>query len=338
MTGLLGLHGVPLLDPSAFELRVLLWPLLAGLGAYLVVTAPSQPLGRPKPNLRERLDRLDVDWRIQQHLEHRDRPAPLFRSPWLERLLRPVIDDLGRLLQGGLARAGLAWGPGGADVARKLRIARPGVDAKQLLGEKVVTGAIGVAVLPLMNVIPHAHPFGPWPGWLWLALGAVGYLAPDWQLERRLAERRTQALMELPAILDLLAIAAAAGLALEQATARVATGSQGVVADELRRATRDMTLGKTLSQALETLAQRNAVPELTSVMSQLRAAHEQGLPLAHALATQAEAIRERKRLRLMEIGGKATVKMLLPVALLILPVLFVVLLYPAGAELLGLAG
>ena len=40
----------------------------------------------------------------------------------------------------------------------------------------------------------------------------------------------------------------------------------------------------------------------------------------------------------VEEGGKASVRMLLPVALLILPALFVVVLVPAAAELTRLGG
>ena len=74
--------------------------------------------------------------------------------------------------------------------------------------------------------------------------------------------------------------------------------------------------------------------DLAAVIGQLQAAHEQGLPLA----AHASALRERKRLRILQIGGEASVRMLLPVALFIFPVLFVVLLVPAGQELLRLGG
>ena len=63
MSALLGL------DPVVLQLRFLVWPLLFGLGAYLVVTA--QPIGRPRPDLRQRLLRLDVDERIKMDLGRR---------------------------------------------------------------------------------------------------------------------------------------------------------------------------------------------------------------------------------------------------------------------------
>ena len=134
-------------------------------------------------------------------------------------------------------------------------------------------------------------------------------------------------------------LATSAGLAIEQALDQVVRYGAGTVARELQHARRDMTLrGQPLIDSLEEMAERVGVPELTSFASQLRAAHEQGIPLTQTLTAQAEALRERKRLRIVEEGGKASVRMLLPVALFIMPVLFVVLLVPAAVELMRLGG
>src|SRR5439155_17137388 len=127
-------------DLRALDLQVLLWPLLFGLGAYLLVTA--QPIGRPKPDLAERLRRLGVDERIQAELGQRA-VRPLFASRLLEVMLRPVVEDLGRLLRAALARVGLAGGP---ELERRLRVARPGVEPAQFFGEKVLAGLIGLAL------------------------------------------------------------------------------------------------------------------------------------------------------------------------------------------------
>jgi len=145
--------------------------------------------------------------------------------------------------------------------------------------------------------------------------------------------------MELPSLIDMVSIATSAGLALEQAIKLVTQESSGMVALELQRASREAELGqRTLVEALASMAERNAIPELTSFVGQLRASHEQGIPLAQALAVQAETLREQKRLKIVEEGGKASVRMILPVALFIFPVMFVVLLVPAGVQLLRITG
>ncbi|MGD9891045.1 MAG: type II secretion system F family protein [Dehalococcoidia bacterium] len=321
-----------LFDFSGLQLRILLWPLLFGLGAYLLLTA--QPLGRPKSDLTERLRRLDVDERIRAELGRHDM-RPIFASRLLEGMLRPVLDDAGRFVRAVLGRFGLG---GGEELERRLRITRPGVESVQFFGEKVVAGLIGFGLFPLMNGL-GIHPFGVWPVWLWLAGFVAGFLAPNWQLDRRLAARRTLVVMELPIILDMLTIATSAGLALEQALGLVARQSEGTVAGELQRAVRELALGQgSVIEVLESVAERNAIPELARAIGQLRAAHEQGIPLVQALSAQAEALREQKRLRIVEEGGKASVRMILPVAVFILPALFVVLLVPAALELLHLGG
>lgn len=320
------------INPEALQPRFLVWPLLFGLGLYLLVT--SQPIGRPKPDLAERLRRLDVDERIKMELERRD-VRPIFASRLLESMLRPIVDDLGRLLRAALGSFGLG---GGEELERKLRVARPGVEPIQFFGEKAISGLIGLGLFPLMNTL-GVQPFGVWPVWLWLVGFAAGFLLPDADLDRRIAARRARAVMELPVLLDMLTISASAGLALEQALSLVARQSQGAVAQELRHAVRDMALGqRSVVEALGAMAERSAVPELSSVVGQLKAAHEQGLPLVQTLSAQAEALREHKRLRIVAEGGKASVKMILPVALFILPVLFVVLLVPATVELMRLGG
>jgi tight adherence protein C len=323
----MGLHT----DFSAMPLAVILWPLVFGLGAYLLLT--GQPIGRPKSDLAERLRRLDVDERVRAELAQRDMNR-IFASRWLEAILRPILDDLGRLVRSLLSLFGLG---GGQELERKLQVARPGVEPAQFFGEKFVAALIGLALFPLMNGL-GLRPFGPWPAWVWLVGFLVGFLAPDWDLERHLAARRIEVLMELPTILDMLTIATSAGLALEQALNLVARQGQGVIARELQHVVREMALGqRSLDEALTTMAERNDIPQLTSFVGHIRGAYAQGMPLTQTLLTQAEALREQKRLRIVEEGGKASVRMLFPVALFILPVLFVVLLAPAIFELLNLA-
>jgi tight adherence protein C len=322
---LLGMPG----QVTAVDARVVLLPLLLGLGIYLVLMA--QPLGRPRPYLGERLRRLDVDERLRMAELDRQTTRPLFASRVLEGMLRPVVEDMGRLVRKVLARLGLA---GGRELEADLRVLRAGVEVVQFLGEKVATGLIVAVMFPLMNVL-HIEPFGPWPVWVWLVAFGTGFLLPDWDLQRRRSVRRGLVLMELPTVLDMLTLATSAGMALEQALEEVARQSEGVVAHELRVVARELALGqrRNLTEALVGLAERLGTPEVDHILGRLSAAYEQGLPLGQALPAHAQALRERQRLHIVEEGGKASIRMLLPVALLILPALFVVVLVPAAVEL-----
>jgi len=316
------------------DARVVVLPLILGLGVYLMLTA--QPIGRPKPDLGERLRRLDVDERIRMAELGRYARRPLFASRLLENMLRPMVEDAGRLLRTLLLRLGLA---GGRELERRLGVLRPGVEVVQFLGEKVAAGLIVAVTFPLMNVL-HFQPLGAWPVWLWLVGFGIGFVLPDWDLDRRARLRRGLVLMELPTILDMLTLATSAGMALEQALEEVARHSEGVVAQELRLVARELALGqrRNLPEALSALAERLGTREIEHILGRMSAAYEQGLPLGPALSAHAQALRERQRLHIVEEGGKASVRMLLPVALLILPALFVVVLVPAAAELTRLGG
>ena len=319
---------------TAVDARVVVLPLVLGLGLYLVLTA--QPIGRPKPDLGERLRRLDVDERIRVAELGRHASRPLFASRLLENMLRPMIEDAGRLLRMLLLRLGLA---GGRELEARLRVLRPGVEVVQFLGEKVAAGVIVAITFPLMNLL-HIEPLGAWPVWLWLVGFGLGFVLPDVDLDRRARLRHGLVLMELPTILDMLTLATSAGMALEQALEEVARHSEGVVAQELRLVARELALGqrRNLPEALGALGERLATREVEHILGRMSAAYEQGLPLGQVLPAHAQALRERQRLHIVEEGGKASVRMLLPVALLILPALFVVVLVPAAAELTRLGG
>lgn len=319
---------------ASLDVRVVVLPLLLGCGVYLLLTA--LPIGRPRPDLGERMRQLDVDERIRAAELGRQAVRPLFSSRLLENMLRPIVEDVGRAVRRVLARVGLA---GGRELEDRLRLVRPGVDLVQFMGEKVAAGAIVALTFPLMNLL-RIHPFGAWPVWLWLIGFLVGYLLPNWDVDRRVARRRGLVLMELPTLLDMLTLATSAGMALEQALEEVGAASQGVVSRELRTVMRELALGqrRNLPDALAGLTERLGTPQVNHILGRMGAAYEQGLPLGQALQAQAEALRERQRLHIVEEGGKAAVRMLLPVALLILPALFVVVLVPAAAQLTRLGG
>lgn len=322
--------------PTSWELPpvgVLVWMLLFGCAMCFLLV--HQPVGRPKPDLEARFRWLDVDERLRVAAT-RPRRSPLFRSRLAEALLRPLLDDLGAALQRLLGPLGL----GGSDeLARQLALVRPELDLGAWFGEKVWTGIV-LAALALVVGWQERTAVGPLPVWLWLLGLGAGYVLPDLRLRLALPGRRTAALVELSTVLDRLALSVSAGLGLEQALREVANDGDGdgPVARELRQAVEEVRLNRrTLGQALEALAQRAPLPEIALLASQLQAASLQGLALTDTLLTQADAAREQKRLAILEAGGKAVVMMLLPVALFILPVLFVLVLVPAGVELLHLA-
>jgi hypothetical protein len=303
---------------------------------------------RSRPALRDELARQDVERRLRETLEEHAflsvglHPPPTGEQPGTERnlvpvvvkrMLRPVFADLGWLMRGVMARfaPGLA---GGATLERDLHLVRPGASVGGLLGEKIGAGLLWLGVLPALAALggPRTPPLA------WLAAAVIGFLLPDIDLKRRLANRRARMIAELPVILDQLVIATSAGLSLEQAIEQTAACSAGVAADELRRLVTEFGVGRwrSLQDGLEGLDRRNGVPELSALVGQLRAASQQGVPVGQVLAAQADSLRDRRKAALVAAGGRATVRMVIPIGIFILPVLAVVVLVPAAIQLLQL--
>jgi tight adherence protein C len=307
-----------------------IWPFaclgLLALGLFGFVE--TLPFGAPRETLAERLRRLDPDYWAQLAQQRHSaalRPVQVGHS-----ILRPLIDEAGRHLQALLARFGFAQVD---DLEHLLALLRPGVGPAQHFGEKLVLGLLGLGILPTVDAL-GIHPFGAYPVWLWVALGLAGFATPDWYLRRKLQQRRARIVMELPTVLTMLAIALAAGRSIEEAVGRVSDGSEGELARELQRVRRELRFGQRyLVPALVAMAKRNRVPELDAVVGHIQAADSLGLQLTEVLRTQAASLRERKRLLIVEEGAKGSLRMIVPVAIFILPVLFIVLLAPAAASM-----
>jgi tight adherence protein C len=306
--------------------------LSAAFGAGLWLTVTALPFARRRPSLALRLHAMTAQGRTELESAAHGRRPSAYKSPILGQLLGPFLEDLGGQVGRILARFGVASG----NVEDRLTVAWPGMTAPQFYGQKLASGLLFLALFPFMNV-SGIHPFGPWPVWSWLGGFALGFAMPDWLLQGRIERRRTTVLMELPTALDLLAIAASTGMSPEQAIVEASRQMGGVLGEGLCSVVREAGLGTaTHAEGLRALAEREGVPELVSVADAWQSALEQGLPLGQAMLSLAETVRDKKRARLLAEGGKSTVRMLFPVAVFIFPVFLVILLYPAGSELLGL--
>jgi hypothetical protein len=328
------------------EPRLMLWPALFALGAWLLVGELLDVRGRPA--LADLFARQDVDRRLRETIEYElarslgvtpepsrttlDTERSLF-PPVLKRMLRPVLADAGGLVRGLLARVapGLA---GGAMLERDLHLVRPGASIGGYFAEKIGAALLWLVIPPALAALggPRTPPI------LWIVAAVAGFVLPDIDLRRRVRARRERLLAELPAVLDQLVIATSAGLSLEQALDQTAACSEGSVGDELRRLVAELGLGRwrSLQEALGALDRRNGVPELSLLVGQLQAAHRQGVPVGQVLAAQADALRDRRKAQIIEAGGRATVRMVIPIAVFVLPVLVIVILVPAAVQLLQL--
>jgi tight adherence protein C len=175
-------------------------------------------------------------------------------------------------------------------------------------------------------------------GWLLAIIAAVlGYLAPDVVLTR--ATRRHQKAIQngLPDAIDLIVVCVEAGSSLDQAIMRAAEELElalPALARELRTVTNEIRAGKPRLEAFQGLAKRTQVEDVRALVSMLTQTDRFGTSIAQALRTHASTSRTKRRQRAEERAAKVGVKLVFPLALCLVPALYVVCLGPVVIRIL----
>jgi tight adherence protein C len=196
------------------------------------------------------------------------------------------------------------------------------------LAEMVVPVIFGLVPLALMGT----------EGWLLAIIAAVlGYLVPDVVLTR--ATRRHQKAIQngLPDAIDLIVVCVEAGSSLDQAIMRTSEELEialPALARELRTVTNEIRAGKPRLEAFQGLAKRTQVEDVRALVSMLTQTDRFGTSIAQALRTHASTSRTKRRQRAEERAAKVGVKLVFPLALCLVPALYVVCLGPVVIRIL----
>lgn len=158
---------------------------------------------------------------------------------------------------------------------------------------------------------------------------AVGYIAPEFWLGRRVRARQKAIILQIPDALDLLTISVRAGLGFDAALAKVVEKMLGPLIDEFRRALAEVRVGKARRDALRDIVPRTEVAALTNFIGAIIQAEQLGVSISKVLQVQSEQLRIERRQRAEEMAAKAPIKMLFPLVGCIFPSLFIVILGPA---------
>ena len=198
--------------------------------------------------------------------------------------------------------------------------------AKTFYGAKVITPIVLLALVAVTGVARFS-PFFIYA----VALGG-GFLAPDFWLGRKIANRQSAIKRGLPDVLDLLVICVEAGLSLDQATARTAEEmhrAQPELSDELGIVALEQRAGRARSDAWKHLADRTDVDVVRNLVSMLVQAEQFGTSIGKTLRVHSDTLRTKRIQEIEEKAAKLSVKLLFPLVLFIFPSLFLVVLGPA---------
>lgn len=164
----------------------------------------------------------------------------------------------------------------------------------------------------------------------------VGYIAPR-AILRNLAERRRLAIREeMPVALNLMRLLFDAGLSLEHTLKAISEQGRQVtpnLADEFAWVLQRIQHGQERGDALEELARRLDVDELTETVAMLKQAARYGGNLRESLMRYVKMMEERRMTSLRDKVGKMSAKLSIVMMLFMFPAL---LLFLAGPGFLAL--
>jgi tight adherence protein C len=168
-----------------------------------------------------------------------------------------------------------------------------------------------------------------------LAIGALGFYVVDLLIYNLGVKRQDDIRKGLPDAMDLLTICVEAGLGFDAALSHVAARIPGPIAGEFQRVLQEMQIGKTRSEAFRSVTDRTSVPELKAFVSSIVQADAFGIPIANVLREQSKEARIKRRQRAEEKAQKVPVKIMVPLVLFILPVLFIVVIGPGAISIVN---
>ncbi|MEB3024438.1 MULTISPECIES: type II secretion system F family protein [unclassified Parvimonas] len=162
----------------------------------------------------------------------------------------------------------------------------------------------------------------------------IGYLFMTYLLRRRIRIRKENMERQFPEFLDLLSVCIEAGLGFDQAIQYVVGEYKSELSDEFRIVMRDISLGSTRKQALLKLQERCLVEQVKTFNAAIIQADEMGISLKKILSAQSYNARQARKRKVEEEIQRLPIKILFPMLIFIFPVIFIVLLLPAGLSII----
>lgn len=162
------------------------------------------------------------------------------------------------------------------------------------------------------------------------------FLLPSVWLNGQVRKTHRDIERQFPDALDLLSVCADAGLGFDQAMQRVGEYMENSIGSEFRRVSSEMEVGVSRADALRNMSHRLDVSEVSSFVTIIIQSESLGMRIADVLHSQAEQFRILRQLKAKEMANRLPAKMIIPLALLILPALLIVLLGPLIPKIFGL--
>ena len=246
-------------------------------------------------------------------------------QPFSQRIVMPIAKRMGEFV--------MRFTPQNAitSMSKKLELAgNPGnMDPAVFFALRFVGLPFG-AIFIILDSVAKPGTFMDGKGLiLGLPAAVLGFYLPDLLLQGRIDKRQKEVRKAMPDGLDLLTICVEAGLGFDAAMSKLYEKWDNELGRSFGRVVREIQLGKLRREALRDMADRLGVTEMSSFVAAVIQSEQLGVSMAQVLRIQADQMRIRRRQLAEEEAHKAPIKMLIPMALFLMPALCIVLMTPA---------
>lgn len=169
-----------------------------------------------------------------------------------------------------------------------------------------------------------------------LASCLVGFYLPNVWIKKKVARRKDRIFKGFPDALDLMVVCVEAGTGLDSAITKVGDElslSNKDLSNEFKLLSLELRAGKARKEALQNLALRCDLDDVSSLVTLLIQTDKFGTSVAQALRVYSDSMRNTRQQNAEEQAAKLPVKLIFPLALFLLPSLFVVLLGPGVVKM-----
>ncbi|MBV8797102.1 MAG: type II secretion system F family protein [Hyphomicrobiales bacterium] len=225
----------------------------------------------------------------------------------------------------------------------RLKLVRAGYFSPSAVRFYILARACAVIAAPLLAVLAGALLLRDLSTLSFVLIAAVsvgiGVLGPDAYLSRRQSSQLAEYRLNFPDLLDLLTVCVTAGLTVEASFDRIRdrlSKRSRALGHNIELMGAEMRAGRSSVDALGAFADRLGLDEAGSFVAVLRHSVELGGDVATTLREFSEDMRSKRMLLAEKKANELPVKMVVPLALGIFPVILMICLLPVILKLIRL--
>lgn len=164
----------------------------------------------------------------------------------------------------------------------------------------------------------------------------VGYIYPDMWLSGEIKKRQDEIVMNMPFVVDMLALSIEAGLDFINAIAKVIEKAPpSALVEEFEIMLKENRVGASRAEALRQFSWRNDSIAVSSFCATLISADSVGASIGPILKVLGAEMRQKRSAEVEKKAAAAATKMLLPMMFFILPAIMIVIMAPLVVQMMS---